>query len=248
MDAFFCPSEFSAAKHAEFGFKRKVEVIPYFLPDLDSGAESEEETEDAEKWERPYFLFVGRLEKIKGLQDVLPCFRGAGPADLLVVGTGEYEAVLHEQARDCHRVVFLGAKSQAQLRQLYRRALAVIVPSVCYETFGIVILEAFRDRTPVIVRNLGPLPEIVRDSGGGIVFETAEELAAAIRRLAEDSALRERMAEDGHAALRARWVESVVIEQYFDLIRRIAAQRGAARALEVLATADRGSQAPAPLN
>ena len=244
IDAFISPSAFSADKHQEFGFSRRLEVIPYFLPDLDSGAESEEYHGEGER-SRPYFLFVGRLEKIKGLQDVLPSFYDNPPADLVVVGTGEYEAELRQQARHSAHIVFLGSKTPEQLRQLYRGALAVIVPSVCFETFGIVVLEAFRDRTPVIVRNLGPLPEIVRDSGGGLVFETRDELSAAIRQFAQDPAARQEMADAGHQALQNRWVESVVIEQYFDLIRRLAVERGAARVLEELGPAVGGRIAAA---
>ena len=44
VDAFISPSAFSAAKHREFGFARELEVIPYFLPDPDSGSETAEAT------------------------------------------------------------------------------------------------------------------------------------------------------------------------------------------------------------
>ena len=73
VDAFISPSAFSAEKHKEFGFPRDLDVVPYFLPDPDSGAESQED-DPADAQPRPYFLFVGRLEKIKGLQDVFPHF------------------------------------------------------------------------------------------------------------------------------------------------------------------------------
>ena len=46
-------------------------------------------------------------------------------------------------------------------------SIPTIVPSVCYETFGIVLIEAFRQGSPVIARRLGPFPEIVERSGGG---------------------------------------------------------------------------------
>ncbi len=48
--------------------------------------------------ERPYFLFVGRLEKIKGLDDVIPVFRDYPGADLLIAGDGEYAAHLRALA------------------------------------------------------------------------------------------------------------------------------------------------------
>ena len=228
IDAFISPSAFSAAKHREFGFPRDFEVIPYFLPDLDSGAEREEPA-DGDDSPHPYFLFVGRLEKIKGLQDVLPHFGDDAPADLLVVGTGEYEPTLRRLAAGLARVRFLGARSPEQLRRLYRRALALVVPSICYATFGITLIEAFRDRIPVVARALGPLIEIVRSSGGGLLFGTGAELGDALRRLAGDAALRAELAENGHRELLARWTESVVLSRYFELIRRVAASRGLSR-------------------
>jgi glycosyltransferase involved in cell wall biosynthesis len=225
IDVFISPSAFSAAKHREFGFTRELEVMPYFLPDDDLGVEKQED-DPADAQPHPYFLFAGRLEKIKGLQDVFACFGSDAPADLVVVGTGDYEAQLKAMAADLPRVRFLGQRTPEQLRQLYRNALAAVVPSVCYETFCIILLEAFRDHTAVIARSLGPLTEIVEKSGGGLLFETEDELRDALHRLAEDGPLRERLAEAGHTALRERWVESVVMRQYLDLVRRVAREKG----------------------
>jgi glycosyltransferase involved in cell wall biosynthesis len=214
VDAFISPSAFSVGKHHEFGFEPEMQVIPYFLPDLDSGAEGESARSGDEQSE-PYFLFVGRLEKIKGLQDVFEHFGPDAAANLCVVGT-------------------LGLRSPEELRQLYRNALAVIVPSICYETFGIILLEAFRDGVPVIARRLGPFPEIVEGSGGGLLFETSAELGAAIGQLAGDPELRARLGRQGHEALLARWTESAVLPQYFDLIRQTAERRGDHRVIESL--------------
>jgi glycosyltransferase involved in cell wall biosynthesis len=131
-------------------------------------------------------------------------------------------------------VRFLGSRTPEELRLLYRNALAVLVPSICYETFGITLLEAFRERTPVVARALGPLTELVRESGGGLLFSTAPELRAALVRLTADGELREKLGRDGHAALRARWTESAVLPSYFALIRRIAERRGDRRLVAAL--------------
>ncbi len=229
VDVFYSPSRFSADKHREFGFGRELEVIPYFLPDADSGAEQAEALLDRPS-ERPFFLFVGRLERIKGLQDVIPEFAGDGNAELWVVGTGEFEAELKAQAEGIPRVRFLGARSSEQLRSLYAEALAVVVPSVCYETFGIILLEAFREGTPVLARRLGPFPEIVEHSQGGILFENADELRAGLKHLEEDAALRERLGERGRNALEMTWTESVVLKEYFGMIRRVAEEKNPALA------------------
>ena len=229
VDVFYSPSRFSADKHREFGFSRELEVLPYFLPDEDSGAETPTPVTDRPS-ERPFFLFVGRLERIKGLQDVIPEFAGADGAELWVVGTGEHENELRSQAEGHPRVRFLGARSSEELRTLYREALAVVVPSVCYETFGIILLEAFREGTPVLARRLGPFPEIVEHSGGGLLFGDAEELRSGLGRLGNDAALRERLGTAGREALRATWTESVVLERYFEMIHRVAEERDPALA------------------
>ncbi|MEJ7712595.1 MAG: glycosyltransferase [Pyrinomonadaceae bacterium] len=82
---------------------------------------------------------------------------------------------------------FLGALPQRELGNLYYHAIACLVPSITYETFGIIIMKAFARKTPVIVRDLGPLPEVVQDSGGGLVFRTDEELLQSIRRIGQNA-------------------------------------------------------------
>src|ERR671932_1703874 len=98
--------------------------------------------------------------------------------DLRIAGSGGYESALRERARGLDNVHFEGRLDAAQLAALFRGARAVVVPSLVYETFGYVVLEAFDEGTPVIVRDLGALPELVAVSGGGLVFRTEEELVA----------------------------------------------------------------------
>lgn len=227
VDVFYSPSSFSAGMHRQFGFPRELEVIPYFLPDLDAQVELPEPITDRPS-DQPFFLFVGRLEKIKGLQDVIPRFEGTEGPELWVIGTGDYEKELHELAQGHPRVRFLGARSPEQLRSLYAEALAVVVPSVCYETFGIILLEAFREGTPVLARRLGPFTEIVEGSGGGLLFETDEELERGITRLAEDPDIRQELGAAGRKALEEKWTESVVLEQYFEMISRVAKEKNPA--------------------
>lgn len=250
LDALISPSAFSAAKHREFGFPRELDVMPYFLPDLESDSEtaSASASGDGTLWERPYYLFVGRLEKIKGLQDVFPHFGADAPADLLVVGTGDYEAELRALAAAYPRVHFLGRRPPEDIRPLYQGAIATLIPSLCFETFGIVALESFREGTPVIARALGPLPEIVNSSEGGMLFTSDDELGHALRTLADDAGLRDEMGAAALRALRSRWVESVVMEQYFGLIARIARERGIQRVRDVLEPQDASTGGASPVS
>jgi glycosyltransferase involved in cell wall biosynthesis len=112
------------------------------------------------------------------------------------------------------------------------------VPSVCYETFGIVLIEAFRQGAPVIARRLGPFPEIVERSGGGELFHTTEELVASMKRVQEDPLHRRRLAEAGYRGYVDRWSESAVIPQYLGIVRRAAARRNRRAVLDALSEAE----------
>ncbi len=223
VDAFIAMSEFSRQKHREFGFPREMEVLPYFLPDPEpAGAR----VGGASPHGRPYFLFVGRLEKIKGLDDVIPVFRDYPGADLVIAGDGEYGATLRALGAGMPNVRFLGRVPLEELRRYYEHAIGLVVPSVCFETFGIILIEAFRQGTPVIARRIGPFPEIVETSGGGELFGTRDELVAAMRRLQEDPARRARLAAAGYDAFVARWSERAVVPQYLDIVARAAERKG----------------------
>jgi glycosyltransferase involved in cell wall biosynthesis len=233
VDAFIALSEFSRNKHREFGFPREMEVLPNLLPDRPGNGDATL-PEGPRPQTRPFFLFVGRLERLKGLQDVIPAFSGPGDADLLIAGAGEFGPVLRAQAAGMGRVRFLGLVPNDELAGYYRHAVALVMPSLCFETFGITLLEAFRQATPVIARRLGPLIEIVETSGGGELFNTRDELVAAMNRLLRDPAYRAQLAAAGHRAFRERWSERVVVPRYLEIVRRVAERKGDTPILEKL--------------
>ena len=223
VDAVIAMSEFSRQKHAEFGLRKPMEVLPYFLPDPEQGGAA---VMGERPYQRPYFLFVGRLERIKGLDDVIPLFRHYRDADLLIAGDGEYAAHLRQLAEGIGGVRFLGRVAPDELRRYYQHAVALIVPSVCYETFGIILIESFKQSTPVIARRIGPFPEIVEHAGGGELFTTEAELLAAMRRLQSDPAYRKAKAEAGYQAYAQHYTETAVVPQYLEIVRRAAEKRG----------------------
>ncbi len=214
VDFFLSPSRFTLKKHLEAGLDIPIQHLPYFLP-----TPANEKITPQESSERPYFLFVGRLEEIKGVQNIIPVFKNQEKYDLLVAGDGEYKETLLNQSENCPRIKFLGRLDQNQLANLYQSAVAVIVPSICYETFGIIIIEAFSKKTPVIVNNLGALPEVVEDSGGGFVYQNQTELIAAMDKLATDSSLRNDLGAKGYEAFLKFWNEDAHLSQYLNLVQ-----------------------------
>jgi glycosyltransferase involved in cell wall biosynthesis len=235
VDQFCSPSEFSAGKHKEFGFHRSMKVLPSFLPDADEYSGGHGASDDKHQ---PYFLFVGRLEKIKGVQDVIPLFRKYAKAQLWIVGSGDYEQELRRVAGGSDNIRFLGHKQPEQLRALYAGAVAVMMPSICYEVFPLVALEAFRENVPVIARSLGPYPEIIRKSGGGLLFSTKEELQGAVQRMVEDADGHREMASAAKAAYDRLWSERAAMKEYFQLINEIAHRHNNSRVIDILGRCD----------
>jgi len=221
VDAFVAPSRFTAAMHAERGFSRPLEHLPHFL----DRADEDWKRPGPRPHERPYFLFVGRLERIKGLQTVIPLWADVHQADLLIAGTGTYENELRALAGSNPRIKFLGALPQRALGPLYHHAIASIVSSLTYETFCMISLEAFARRTPVLARDIGPLPEVIHESGGGLLYRNDAEMLEAVRRLAGDPQLRNELGNSGYDAFTAKWTREAHLEQYFDLIARIAIRK-----------------------
>lgn len=209
IDMIVAKSEFSRRKHREFDLKNEMEVLPYFLPDL-----AEADLPEPATHPRPYFLFVGRLEKIKGLQDVFPAFAEDRGADLLIAGDGDYADELKQLAGSNPRIQFLGRKPLDELTAYYRGAQALIVPSVCFETFGIILIESFRLGTPVIARKLGPFPEIVEAAEGGILFRDNDDIAAAIQKMSDQPELRATYSANARRAFLDLWEETQVLTRF----------------------------------
>lgn len=221
VDQFVAPSRFTAKMHAERGFTQPVAHLPYFI----ERADEDWIKPAARPQEKPYFLFVGRLEVIKGLQTLIPIWDHVPNYDLLVAGSGNYESTLRNLAVKNGNIKFLGPQTQKQLGNLYYHALACVLPSITYETFGMIIIEAYARKTPVIVRDLGPFPEAVEDSEGGFVYRTDEELLQAIDRIASSPALRSELGEKGYAAFVRQWSKEAHLELYFDHLRNIAGKK-----------------------
>jgi glycosyltransferase involved in cell wall biosynthesis len=221
VDQFVSPSRFTAHMHAERGFTQPVGHLPYFI----DRADEDWQDPGPRPQEKPYFLFVGRLEVIKGLQKLIALWNRVPEFDLLVAGAGAYEMDLRAMAAGNPRIRFLGPRPQKELGALYHHAVACIVPSITFETFGMILIEAFARKTPVIAHDLGALPEVVQDSGGGFVYRTDDELLAAMDRVARAPGLRTELGEKGYCAFRRWWCREAHLELYFDYLNRSAQKK-----------------------
>jgi glycosyltransferase involved in cell wall biosynthesis len=105
---------------------------------------------------------------------------------------------------------------------LYRHANSVIVPSITYETFGMILIEAFARKTPAIARNLGALPEVIENSQGGFVYDDEKGLLDAVHRMGSDRAARDAMGALGYSAFERWWTPEAHLEMYGGYLNRLA--------------------------
>lgn len=123
-------------------------------------------------------IFVGRLAPEKGLDTLIDAVNRLGQAPLKIAGTGPMEP----RIRQLFGNAYLGYLSALEITALLHEAQYLIAPSTCYETFGMVVIEAFSCGTPVIASRHGGLGELVKDGITGLLFEPSNpaDLAAKI--------------------------------------------------------------------
>ena len=225
VDLFLSPSQSTIRQHQRRGFQHPIRQLPYFLPLAKATAPPSGGPVDGPRPGRPYFLFVGRLVRLKGAHTLIEAFRQYSAADLLIAGDGVYAEELRRQAAGLEHVRFLGRVHPDRLRGLYAGATAVLVPSLVYETFGFITLEALAQRTPVIATALGAVGELAEASGGGVTYRTQDELLAAMDRFRTSPGLGKELGERGYAAFVERWSEEPHIRAYMDAIEEARVRR-----------------------
>ncbi len=227
LDTLLAPSRFTAELHRLAFPSTWVEVLPALGPmPAELHAPSSGSSARAHTFlqgNRPFFLFAGRLEPIKGPLPLAQAFAAVQGADLVVAGDGSQAEELRRLSQVIPTVRVVGRVSTADALALTRAARALVVPSNGYETFGMAALEAMTLGTPVVVRNIGPLPELVED-GGGVVFGDTEELKGTLQALVDDPEAARRMGDRARAVAAQRFGHDDHFRRWFEIVS------GAARA------------------
>ena len=185
VDCFIAPSGFLADRLLAHGWPpERVRHVPNFI---------DPPAREPAAGDGRHFLFVGKLEPLKGIDTLLEAARQVPGAKVLLAGGCEDAGVRARLAQLPPNVEYLGVQAADNVRRLMAEARAVVVPSVWYENQPMVILEAFSVGVPVIGSRLGGIPELVPDGERGLLIEpgNAGGLAAGIRAL-QDSPERAR--------------------------------------------------------
>jgi len=165
--------------------RRQCTAIPCPIS-VDKTRDNEQKAENR-KEKIPTYLFVSRVVKMKGIEEIIKAFsfiaREQKTAKLWIVGGGEGAYIqelktMIEEYGVANRVKFFGNVSERRKFQLMSRAHLVLHASV-KEGWGLVVLEAASVGTPAIVYNVSGLRDVVRNGKTGIVLEenNAKEMA-----------------------------------------------------------------------
>jgi glycosyltransferase involved in cell wall biosynthesis len=161
-------TEFSRNKFIEAGLPaQKVHVKPNFV-DPDPG-----ERNAAGK----YALFAGRLSPEKGVSTLVAAWKKlTAKVPLLIVGDGPLRLELEAEVAksDLRQVAFLGRLGASETRAAMKEAAFLIVPSVWYEGFPMVIVEGFASGVPVLGSRLGSIQEVVTNGRTGLHFTAGD--------------------------------------------------------------------------
>ncbi|MGQ0813380.1 MAG: glycosyltransferase [Gemmatimonadota bacterium] len=175
VDAYICLTDFAREKFTSGGLPAaKLHIKANTVANGDGIAEGE----------RTHFLYAGRLSPEKGVQFLVRAWKDQRiPHRLIVVGDGPLESAIRAEAPS--NVEVLGRRTRAEVLALMAGAIGVMLPSFCYESFPLVILEAFSRGVPVIGSRLGALASIVEDGKSGLLVPVgdANGVAAAVATL-----------------------------------------------------------------
>jgi glycosyltransferase involved in cell wall biosynthesis len=164
VTTFVAPSEFVRERYVAGGFDPdQIVVKPHAVPhdgEVRNGAGEG-------------VVFLGRLVEDKGFADLLEAW-DSSLGRLVIVGDGPLRGEAEARAQRDPSVQVLGQLSWADAMEVLRSARVAVVPARSYETFGLVVIEAFAHGVPVVATRLGALEELVDDGETGALVEPGD--------------------------------------------------------------------------
>lgn len=161
INALICPTEFVYNKFIEGHFpKEKLFIKSNFIFDVPK----------PEYIEGNYFLYAGRLDYVKGINTLSLALKNLDGLNVKIIGEG---AEIY-RLRGNLNLEILGNKTHEEAISYIRNCIAVVCPSIWYETFALTIIEAFASGKPVIASRLGAMQELIEDGKTGLLFEPGD--------------------------------------------------------------------------
>ncbi|MCB2008237.1 MAG: glycosyltransferase family 4 protein [Rhodoferax sp.] len=216
VDHYIAPSAFAGqwlVRHAGLPADR-LSVIspPVHMPDTAADAA-----------QGSYIAYAGRFAPEKGL----PVFAAAARATGLPFRMARHHASLVTTDVPAGPEVVV-THDAAELQAFYRGARALVLPSLWFETFGLVGAEAMSHGIPVIGSRLGSVADLIEEGVDGLLFEAgdAQALARQVRLLWDDPSLAARMGQAARAKALSHWAPQRHAEQVLQVYETLLSRAG----------------------
>lgn len=214
VDAYITVTEFARSVMVRSGLPKEiVHVKPNFVPEPEVGIGAEREEK---------VVFVGRLSEEKGVDLLLEARAKLEPSSfrLVMVGDGPERGRLETSARKLPGLQWRGWMSQKEALREVASSRFLVVPSITYEGFPMVVAEAMSVGTPVIAADHAGFPEIVGHGRAGLLFEprNPDDLA---KKLSEASLLEPEAWKEMSERARNDYLSSYTPEANYEILMEI---------------------------
>lgn len=211
VDVYVVLSQFAKNKFIAGGIpEQKIVVKPNFIhPDPGCGT-----------GQGGFGVFVGRLSPEKGLHTLLDAWKEFNISyPLKIIGDGPLEFKIHQLSKTLPNIELLGRKSNEEVLQLIGEASFLVFPSLWYETFGRVAIEAFAKSTPVIAAKIGAIAELIEHQKNGLLFNPgdSEDLASKVLWAIEHPGELRKMRQEARNEYETKYTSEINYEQLLSI-------------------------------
>jgi glycosyltransferase involved in cell wall biosynthesis len=216
-DLFLASSQFVKSKFVEAGFPAdQIVVHPNFI---------DFEPLDAVVSPENYAIYLGRLSKEKGLLTLLKAFKNLPELPLKILGEGPMDRELLEYARLHHmkNVSFEGFVDGNLKREMLKKALFLVFPSECYESFGYTIIEGYACGVPAVASDIGGARELVQEGNTGFLFQAGNpvDLQENISKIMSDRQQLMKMKENALQRAKKLYTKEIGCQNLFKIFNKL---------------------------
>ena len=216
IDAFVVPSEFTYKKLHEYGIPyEKLNHIPTFFNLKEMNPQVSYQ---------PFVLYVGRLEKQKGLMTLVKAFKDS-PYQLKLIGFSNdgYEEELKAYAGESKNIEFLGKMDFEQITPYLTSCLCTTVPSEWYDNFPNSLIESYAFKKAVIATDFGSLQYMVSNGETGLKFKYADakDLITKVQYMFEHQEEAKKMGENGYKLIETVYSPEAHYQQLMEVFNKV---------------------------
>ena len=213
-------NEFAKSILVQAGFKDdKIKVRGNSLPDI----------QECKRLEGKHYLFIGRISQEKGLENAIKAFVKLPECDFMIAGTGPLYEELQEKYKDYKNIKFAGFIDGETKRDLFLNAKAVIIPSIWYENFPMVVIEAFRYGIPVISNAWGAIVGIATHNQNALLSgtendtdeERTENILQSVKKFEADKMLRDKLGNNARQTFLEKMEAEKSIEDLINIYKEL---------------------------